>query len=381
MAQPQCHAPGDQTSTHGLNVPISIHGGGVFVPVQLNGRTLDFLLDSGFESSVLDPATAAALHITATSQHQESAPGGAVQTASIPGLILTVAGLTLPPATLQTVDLSGFAPFFGHHADGVLGYDFFARFVLVLDYATPRLTLCDAAHFSAAPAAHSLPLDLATKQPYISAQITGSDGKVVPASLEIDTGKVAPFSLSAAFARRTGLFAGPRAPGVFAVRGVSLGGDTQAWLLRARSLQLAGFTLERPQMGVAEENADRDGQLGFGVLRRFTLTFDYTHARVLLEPNQAFAEPFEFDHAGWILISPPPSFNTLSVAMVLAGSPAAAAGVQDGDRIVSIAGSASVSFTLDTARTYFERHLGPTHIVLLRGGKQVPVTITLGALF
>jgi predicted aspartyl protease len=285
------------STDHGLQIPISVHGGGIFVPVKINGgATFDFLLDTGFEGSVIDPSTATALHLQPAARHVQSAPGGQVETSSVDGVHRRVAGVPLPGDSLDSLDLTGFAPFFSHRVDGVLGYDFFEHYVVVLDYEHQNLTLCDPATFREA-GVHPVAIDLASRQPYIRAEIEGTDGHKTEGSLEIDTGKVDPFSLNADFARKSGLFRD--GPGVLAMKGVSLGGETQAWMIRGNALRFGDIRLRRPLIGVAEEDATRAGQLGYGMLRRFTIAFNYPQRQVFFRPNAWVNEPFEFDHAGF----------------------------------------------------------------------------------
>ncbi len=360
---------------HGLQFPISIHGGGVFVPVQINGgMTFDFLLDSGFEDSVIDPKTVTALHLQPAARRVESAPGGKVETSRIDGVRRSVAGMALPGDSLDSLDLTGFAPFFSHRVNGVLGYDFFEHFVVVLDYQHQNLTLCDAATFRE-DGAVPMAIDLTSRQPYLQAEIEGTDGQKVEASLEIDTGKIDPFSLSADFARNSGLFRD--GPGVLAMKGVSLGGETQAWMIRGNTLRFGNIRLRRPLIGVAEEDAKRAGQLGYGVLSRFTITFDYPRKEVFFQPNGQLNKPFEFDHAGFILESAGADFSALQVFMVIGGGPAAAAGLRDGDQLLSIDGRPASAFNLDQARAWFEREIGTKTLTVRRGEQTLSVQIQL----
>jgi hypothetical protein len=169
----------------------------------------------------------------------------------------------------------------------------------------------------------------------MEAQIESSSGKLIQGSIEIDTGKVDPFSLNAAFARRNGLL--DNAPALLAMKGLSVGGETQAWMTRAKSLRFAGLVVKNPVMGIAEEDVDRaGGQIGYGLLKRFTITFDYSRKKAVFEPNASLDQPFEFDHAGFVFGTGVADFSSLAVFMVIAGTPAAAAGVQPGDEILTV---------------------------------------------
>lgn len=371
-----CHSPGGSdpaSRLYGASVAIEVHGGGVFVPVVLNdGHTYSFLLDTGFEDSVLDPGTVKALQLTSENEHKEAAPGGEVKTAAVAGVRRVISGLALGESTLSSLDLSGFDPLFGHHLDGVLGYEFFKRFVVILDYKHVQLTLCEPSSFRP-PAVPPLPLELASKQPYIGVAMAGVSGKPIYASMEIDTGKVDPFSISASFARKNGLLENPSK--LLAVKGVSVGGETQAWLTRAAFVDFANVSVKNPVMGIAEENGDRAGQLGYGVLNRFRITLDYSRKQVYFESMGDSGKPYEFDHAGFILGAGGPDFSSLTAFMVIAGTPAAAAGIQQGDEVLTINGRPASAFTLDEAREYFEHAIGPQYLTLRRNGATLKVTV------
>jgi C-terminal processing protease CtpA/Prc len=73
------------------------------------------------------------------------------------------------------------------------------------------------------------------------------------------------------------------------------------------------------------------GIVGSEILRRFTATFDYPDTRLLLEPNAHFGEPFDFDLSGLYLAGD----ERIEVLRVVEDSPAAEAGVRQGDRVVT----------------------------------------------
>jgi C-terminal processing protease CtpA/Prc len=73
------------------------------------------------------------------------------------------------------------------------------------------------------------------------------------------------------------------------------------------------------------------GIVGSEILRRFTATFDYPEARMLLEPNAHFGEPFDFDMSGLYLAGD----ERIEVLRVVDDSPAAEAGIREGDRVLT----------------------------------------------
>ncbi|HEY1584296.1 MAG TPA: PDZ domain-containing protein [Polyangia bacterium] len=247
---------------------------------------------------------------------------------------------------------------------------------MTLDYAHRRLRLQDAHSFETTLT--GVAVNLASKQPYIETTLTTQDGRRIAASLEVDTGKLDPLSLTAAFARQHGLLGDTRA--LLPLKGVSLGGETQAWLTRAGALEFAGTTVKTPLLGIAEDAANRDGQLGYETLRRFTITFDYAHEKLYFAPNAAFAEPFEFDHAGMIIGAAPPDFRALTIFVVVADTPAARMGLQSGDTILSVDGRPATEFTVDDARRYFQHATGDVKLIIKRQNRDIAVSVSCHSL-
>ena len=95
----------------------------------------------------------------------------------------------------------------------------------------------------------------------------------------------------------------------------------------------------------------------------------------MFEPNTSFDQPFEFDHAGVVLATEGADFSSLTVFMVIAGTPAAAAGVQPGDKILTIQDRPARSFSVSEAREYFEHAVGPQKLTVRRNGSTVSLTV------
>ena len=378
-----CHAPVDTPSKTQESKPIEIgiivHGGGAFVPVLMNdGKTYSFLLDTGFEDSVLDPSTVAALQLKTVDRRTDAGPGGKVETETVIGVQRRVGGIRLSKSSLTVLDLSGFAPFFGHRLDGILGYDFLSQFVVILDYQHQKLTLCDPPSFRDT-AGHFEAVNLQQKQRYVKAIIEGQNGNSAPAFIEIDTGKLDPFSLNAAFARSHDLLGGSSK--TLAFQGVGVGGGTQAWLTRTRTLRVAGFDFINPLVAIAEDNLDRlgnqrPGAVGYGLLKQFLITFDYSRGEIALQRIKNAEMSFEFDHAGFVLGSTGPNFDTLTAVMVIVQTPAAKAGIMPGDEIVEIDGRPAKNYTLDQARDYFAHAVGERTLRIKRNGALKTVKVT-----
>ena len=346
-----------------------------FVPVSVNGRVFQFEIDSGFEESVLDPETVKALHLTAVDNHVEDAPGGSMQVAHVAGARLVVGGVALPPRDLAVVKLRQFAPFFGHAVDGILGYDFFERFVVTLDYAERTVTIREPASFTPPPGAHATPIVIRGNQPYVDAAAVLADGRSVTGSFELDTGSADVVDVHAPFVAAKRLLL----PGVktFTMRGISLGGETLGKLARMGDLQLGDRRVRAPLFAITDDKAERAGQLGGGLLSRFRVTFDYERSRVFFEPNAHFDDRFGFDRAGVLLVADAPRFDTFKVLQVLAGTEAERAGLREGDRVKAIDGAPIAGFSLEQLREKLKTLYGKHRVTIERTGRTVELDLIL----
>ena len=221
--------------------------------------------------------------------------------------------------------------------DGLVGYELFRRFGTTIDYARHEFTLADAGKFTPPPGASAIAFDLDDHVPIVTATLGG-----LPARITIDTGSRSSLTLHSPFVRANNLVAAYHAAPE-SVTGWGIGGAVRGRMARLPTLQIGDQRID----GIAGElftgdkgafaNPDISANLGSGVLRRFTVAFDYDKRKMYLAPNADFAKPDAFDRSGlWLLRDG----DALRIADVVQDSAAARAGLRVDDRIVAIGGEA-----------------------------------------
>jgi Aspartyl protease len=271
-------------SDHRAVIPFEMHNNLIFFPLQIAGSSehLWFTLDTGAGSTYLDSAVAKRLALqTSGSGEVQGAGAGEVTVKFVESLTFELPGLTSSGHRVNTTDLSGLQ---GHRIDGILGSDFIGRFVITLDYAAGQMTIAEPAAFSYSGAGQSFPIKFRGPWPYI-------EGTVAVPGVEPESGEFFVDSGSGdavddpAILKTTG-----------AVRkvqtGVGLGAAGEGVIGRALYLQLGSYRLEGPTDACCSSVPDHKRMIGTEVLRRFTLILDYPHARMILEPNIHFKDPF-----------------------------------------------------------------------------------------
>lgn len=135
------------------------------------------------------------------------------------------------------------------------------------------------------------------------------------------------------------------------VGGVSRGdvGRIDALTLGSRSFANPVAIFSRDASGVFAMDGP-DGIVGGELLRRHRVTFDYPHARLILEPYPTDAAPFEFDMSRLFLATDAPEYAKIRIVSVSPQSPAAEAGLVMDDEIVAIDGRRTPRLKLDQAR-------------------------------
>lgn len=342
----------------GLQEPLAeleleLVGGRIYVPAEVDEHATSVILDTGASSSVMDLARVAEWGLPT---HGEVKVAG-VGSQDVKGKLLGAAEVTFGGLSERVgfaIPLDVLAGEEGRRLEVVLGHPFFAAHVVEVDYATRRLRVFDAeADLSAGRTA--VPIRLVDGQPHVRAVLVLASGERELETL-VDSG-ASRSSLTARFTRAHALDV-PMTERMVLGGGVS--GAVEGRLLRPEAVKLGTFTCARPILswvetagGATGANADQDAVIGADLLARFRVTFDYPHARILLEPGADLARPFEADKTGLRLRAVGPDLRTCVVAGVLAGSSAEAAGLRVDDVIESVDGASAARFTLQELREHF----------------------------
>lgn len=353
------------------DVPFDDAFGLVFFEATIgDSGPLSFMLDTGFDVSVLNTDVAARLGLKAAEVKSEAAPGGAVEVGALPPATLSIGALRVEGLRLSTVPLTPLAGFVGRPLDGVLGHDVLASRVVEIDYPERRLRFRSAEGYQHEGPGQVLPVTFQDSQALVIAGVEMPGGRTVFAPFKLDTGSLDLAGLNFNFVRDGHLIAAD-VPELH-VRGIAVGGDTEGRLFRAAALVLGIDRVERPLLGYTVDSAGFEnrpdaGTLGGALLSRHRLILDYPRSRIILEGGSRGPAPrVGEDMAGAVLTSTGPAFATVVVAQVIAGTPAAVAGLVAGDEIVT-AGGRRVS--LREARELLQEP-GGLDLVIRREGQE-----------
>lgn len=334
-----------------------------------------WLLDGGFETSVINSRFADTLRLGTYTHEQAAVPGGHTDVGQVPGIPLHIGEVTFHPDSLAVVDLQNVEPLLGLPYSGILGHDFLMRYVVRIDYDRNEVQLFDPSTFAYTGPGKALPIWIEEGQSFALGFLY-ADGRATPAKLKFDTGSLDVLGLNGSFVQQTDLVGKDR-PKVPAM-GAALGGMTTAYVVRLDSMSLGDVVIPKP---VAAYSTDlrrrRDaGTMGVGLLARFNLIFDYARHRVILEATERSHQPMRYDASGLLVTGAGAEYRAVVVLSVDQNSPASAAGVQPGDSIIMIDGTPASDLGLSAIRERFTQP-GAVRLQLVHQGRPREVLLNL----
>jgi hypothetical protein len=361
---------------HETTVPFHLWNNHIYADVSVNGsKPMTFIFDTGGHS-ILTPETAKALNIGA--KGNLTSGGGGDQL--VQSGVTTLKSIRVGKAeiTNQSASVLEFDPPGTEGADekGMVGYEFFARFITRFDYGHHTITFIDKKYFDPKTAGTPVPMRLFHQFPEILGTYDGTPGR-----FGIDTGSRMPLALNVAFAAKNNIHA--PAGAIEAQTGWGVGGPSHSVVFKGGTLTLGPVTIEHPLTMISIDKGGAGAaeafpnNVGGGVLKRFVVTFDYDHSIMYLRPIAGpVADLDTFDKSGMWINGAPEGFKIIDVTKT---GPAETAGLQKDDIITSIDGKPATSFELPALREHWRDAKSGTvvHLTVKHGSETKDVAITL----
>lgn len=353
-----------------VEVPFESVDGYIFIEARVNGsEPLAFMLDNTTRSA-LDPDVA----VPATVMPGATASAVSAKERVLEHATVDVAGAKLGDVALAPLAMKAFEPTLGHRWDGVLGREWFERYVVDVDYEKHVVVFTEPRAFAAPAGVEHVPLVLESGLPYADASVAIAAQAPLSGKFLVDVGANTGVTVYAAFLKRGRMLQTQRSA-------LEPGGSAR--IVRADALQLGSTRLREPIVELASDAGVRVGAdpaaglLGNEVLSRFHVTMDYSRREMLLARTDAADAPFRTDASGMKLVAPAGRVTGLEIAAVAPGSAAARAGLEPGDRLVAIDDMNGRSLA-DARETL--RDAGATHsLTIERGGRTFKTPIELRA--
>ncbi|HEX2896942.1 MAG TPA: aspartyl protease family protein, partial [candidate division Zixibacteria bacterium] len=276
------HFPADQSS---VTIPFVYSNGHVVVNVQVNGSKKGlFILDTGASATFYDENFVKGLNLSPTGELPSMGLGGfqKMQLASLDSV--NIGELTLYSQTAGVLPLQNLSvqipgkSVFG----GLLGYDFFMRFPVMVDFQKLSMTVFNPSNFELPQYGVEHPFQLSMMIPTVTAEIGGHPGLFI-VDLGNSTGLIVHQKFGEKLVDLVQTDSGT-------VNDRELGGVGQGVTgrgLNLTSLQIGAHKINIPDAILAESSFgltgswEIAGNIGTKVLEQYRILFDYPHSRIV----------------------------------------------------------------------------------------------------
>jgi predicted aspartyl protease len=345
----------------------------LLIQVAVNGTPLWCNLDTGFSALIaIDRAEAVKAGVKEASGKPTAGGRAPNNSDGYATARITVGPATLDDQPLIVRRLPADVP----DMDCIIGTGVLRQYVIEFDHTTPRITLHDRFGYRPPAGAATIPLIFRTNPnvPFVRVDLESAAGQRHPLQVVFDTGTsyyglavVAPASTrirdSMPTARHPALAESGAGP-VSLVAG------------RPASMSVGPFTVKAPVIALVSSSLGSvdDGTLGAGFLNQFTVGFDLDGRQAYLAPNAKFGRSHVFDASGLGFRQGESGFE---VDVLIPDTPAARAGLQAGDRLVTVDGMATDRLTPNELRDRLSRAGVRCDLEVRRGARTMQVSLML----
>ena len=398
----------------------------IVIPIKVNNKKLNFILDSGvnktivFNSSKVDTILSNFEYKYKLKGLGKGLPVNAIVSKNNLFRINNLIAVNKNVYVILKDDFD-LSSKMGITIHGVIGYDIFSDLILRINYKSKKIRFYNPSKYKQKKCSNCevLPLTIFQKKPYVDVTVKlNNNSKKVPIKMLIDSGGSDAIWLFE-FSNKNIV-----TPENFFTDflGVGLSGTVYGKRSRISSLGLGKFSLNKPTVSFldtlstkeARKFNKRNGSIGAGILKRFTVWFDYPNNRLMLKKNSSFNEVFNYNMSGLEIVydgkilveestrnyaelsrgTQDPNGNRNSVSLienyvykfkpnfkisnVLEGSPADLAGVMKDDILIKINGDPIYNFQLHEIISIFqEKENKLIRLTLMRNNKKIKTEFKL----
>lgn len=322
-----------------VEVPFRIADDALVVDAVVNGRKASFMFDTGFGGSVVVSDTIDLGPATGTTTLRDFVGEFAAKTVKV--RTLQLGPMTIDPTGMAAIQqpLGSMSQGYNMHTDGIMGLEVIKSYVTKFDFEHQKLVF------------YPKSTDISTRVPDNKKTFLGKLLPIGNDSLEmlvaapnnrtmvmaLDTGNAFFATTHKDVLQRVGLWPEGKQAKFMKISGVA-SGTVDSWDVQLPNMKIFGIPVPTSVWSVIDRpssTAEGDGTIGFKFLRNFNFTVDFDRRRVWFEnyTGKTGIEPMaEVGISGGYRQSK----KRVEIWRVTPGSPADAAGIKDGDEIISV---------------------------------------------
>jgi hypothetical protein len=327
-----------------LTIPFRMVRNMIVIKLKINDKgPFNFVMDTGVGLMVItDPQLIDSLGIRNKRilKLRGMGEGEAYEAYITSEINVDIDGLTsysMSAAILKT-DNFGLSNYAGMPIHGLLGYEFFSKLAVKVNFHDSTLTVYRPKDVRLYGKGEKIPITIEDRKPYIETNVYMPDGCIKKNKLIIDLGAGHPLSLE----NMAGEKELPK-KAIPANLGIGFTGPIYGYISRISEIELGKYKLRNLISSFPANDSlyncagvKRDGNLGIGILKRFEVVFDYYDSVIYIKPSPYFNEPFEHDMSGLEYYAGGDSYKRIIISRVEPGSAADEVGLEKDDEITSI---------------------------------------------
>jgi hypothetical protein len=350
--------------------PFTTYTGGVVIIKALLDDypdSLTFIIDTGSGGISLDSLTCLRLHITPSpSDMLLRGIGGIRKVKFIYNQKLRIRNFVLDSLNFHVNDYDILSSVYGDKIDGIIGYSFFSRYIVKIDYDSSRIYVYSRGYFKYPKGGFLMKPNLANSLPVQVAKVR--DATDINSRFYFDTGAGLCLLLSTDFVTDSGFLNTKRK--TYLTLGEGLGGKTDMQLTTIKELRLGPYRFHDVPTCIFDDEysitsyPSLGGLIGNDIFRRFNVFLNYDHREIYLIPNSHYRDLFDYSYTGLGIYW---ENGEIKVGDIMKGSPAEKAGFKLDDIVLAV--DNNFSNNIQTYKTALQNTGEKVKVIVKRKGK------------
>lgn len=355
--------------------PFTVFTGGVILlKARLNNfpDSLNFILDTGSGGISLDSETCVRLRMTPLpSDKTILGIAGVRQVKFLYNQVLHLPGLDVDSLNFHVNDYDILTSVYGEKVDGIIGYSFFSRYIVQINYDSSRISVWSQGNFRY-PKGGWMIRPIIASLPILGAQVR--DARNIFARFYFDTGAGLCSLLSSDFVNDSALLDSRKK--IYYTSAQGLGGKATMRLTTVRDLRLGPYHFRKVPTYIFDDQynvtsyPNLGGLVGNDILRRFNVTLNYDRRVFYLVPNSHYRDLFDYSYTGlglyWMN-------GEVRIGDVMKDSPAEKAGFKEDDIVLSVGNN--FTNNIQTYKTLLQNTGDKLKLIVNRKGELIQLTL------
>ena len=360
---------------HITYIPFTLLTGGVIIiraTLDNNKDSLNFVLDTGSGGISLDSTTASYLGVERKlSDKTVRGIAGIKNVEFTYNHTLNLECVSVANLDFHINDYDILTSAYGIRIDGIIGYSFFRRFIVAIDYEkmmfevlTPGTFKYPRGGYLLKPQFSTLPMQMASVR----------DNEDVTAKFYFDTGAGLCMLLNENLVQDSSLLRSKRK--LYPTEAEGLGGKKSMSLTVVKEVRIGPYKFRNVPVYVFNDEFNitqypvLGGLLGNDLMRRFNIIVNYPEQQIYIKPNKRYTDSFDYSYSGlgMYLVD-----GSITVTDIMKKSPAEDAGFIPGDIVLGV--DNDLSGNIQSYKTHLQNAGARIKVLISRKGELMVLTI------